>query len=126
MRRGAAAMIAIVLIAVLGAITAVLLNNFHHNYQQRLRQEIRAQAKMLLVDFKARTEARLQADPAAPDERIVIPPFSDRFDGTFSLTFGSNEIQVDFLDVHGKTTYSEKQELNRPSITDTTEHDHEN
>ena len=110
-RRGAAAIIAIALIAVLGAMTAVMLTDFHRSQMLRRQTEIRTQANQLLADFKERTVARLQADPAAPEERIVIPPFSRRFHGTFILTFDSAKIQVEYNDDHGKTIYLEKEHI---------------
>ena len=107
-KRGAAAMIALVLIAVLGAITAVMLKDFHHSLKQQQQAEIRTQAKQLLADFHKRTTARLQADPEAPEEQIVIPPFSPRFDGTFTLTSEAEEVKVEYTDEQGKTVYFEK------------------
>ena len=106
-------MIALVLVAVLGAITAAMLKDFHQNRAQRRQAEVRIQAKLLLADFKERTLVRLQADPAAPGERIEIPPFS-RFDGTFTLTFEPPEIHVEYIesnDDREKTIYREKQNL---------------
>jgi hypothetical protein len=130
-RRGAAAMIALVLIAVLGVITAVMLKDFHRNQMSRRKVEVRSQAGQLLADFKERTLTRLQADPAASEERIEIPPFSPRFEGTFILTFGSEGIQVQYINDLGKTLYVETQSLNldRPDQTPTPfeqTNDHEN
>ena len=110
-RRGAAVIIALVLIAVLGAVTAAMLKDFHQSRLQRQQTEAGIQAKLLLADFKERTLERLRADPAAPDEQIVLPPFSARFRGTFTLAFESPEIQVEYNDDAGKTIYSERQSL---------------
>ena len=85
-RKGAALIIALVLIAVIGTISAILLKNLLEDRLQQRRVEIRAQSKLLLADGVKRTETKLQENADFPGEQIAITPFSSRWNGTYYLT----------------------------------------
>ena len=112
-RKGAALIIALVLIAVIGTISAILLKNLLEDRLQQRRVEIRAQSKILLADWVKRTETKLRENADFPGEQTAITPFTHRWSGTYYLTSRKENEQMiaalECRDEEGRIFYTEEQ-----------------
>ena len=85
-RRGAALIVAIVLLAVLGIIAGLTLPQIiRDRYEARI-DLIRIQSRQLLDDALRIAEAKRTADPEFSGETLTLTPDQQPFAGTFKVT----------------------------------------
>jgi len=85
-RRGAALIIAMVLLAVVGIVAATALTQILRNRQQTRTDLIRQQADLLIEDALRNAEGRRAADSEFSGETITLGPDQQPFHGTFRIT----------------------------------------
>ena len=91
-RRGAALIIALVLLLLVSAISASLIQGFYTDRRERDRSLIRTQAELLRQDFAGET--------------LTLPHVSDSFPGTFQLTACENGVVVEYHDTTNTLVYT--------------------
>jgi len=97
-RRGAALVIALVLLLLVTAISAVLIRGFYTDRLERDRSQIRIQAELLRRDF---------ADCTHAGQAAALTLQTDSFDGTFQLIpTDENGVRVEYHDAANKLIYS--------------------
>ena len=92
-RRGAALVIALVLLLLVSAISATLIRGFYTDRRERDQSLIRVQAELLRQDFSACAMSALTVR-------------TDSFDGKFQLTTNENDVTVEYYDETDKLIYT--------------------
>ena len=113
-RRGAALIIALVLLLLVGAISTSLIRGFYTDRQERNRSQIRTQAELLCHDFAELAKIQRTIAPDFTGETLALTKISDTFDGTFQLTStfpeaeGTAEpvVQIEYYDETNKLIYT--------------------
>jgi type II secretory pathway component PulK len=85
-RRGAALIIALVLLAVLATIASTVLIQILRDRQELRQDLLRQQVGRLLDDAIRNAEVRREADSEFSGETITLTPDQHPFDGTFRVT----------------------------------------
>ena len=85
-RRGAALIIALVLLAVIAIIASTALTQIVRNRQEVQRNLIRQQADLLLRDALRTAEVQRQTDIEFSGETITLPSEQQPFGGTYQVT----------------------------------------
>jgi len=85
-RRGAALIIAIVLLAVLGIVAGMTLPQIIRDRQESRMDLLRAQSRLLLDDALRSAETKREADPEFFGETLTLTPDQQPFAGTFQVT----------------------------------------
>jgi len=96
-RRGAALIIALVLLLLVSAISATLIRGFYTDRRERDRSLIRIQAELLQQDYADIIVKQGQA-PA-------LTLHTDSFEGTFQLTPSDNGVVVKYYDTANKLIF---------------------
>jgi len=96
-RRGAALVIALVLMLLVTAISATLIRGFYTDRRERNQSQIRVQAELLRRDF---------ADLANREKVPSLALQTDSLDGTFRLTATENDVVVEYRDAENKLIYT--------------------
>lgn len=119
-RRGAAVIIALVLLLLVGALSTSLIRGFYTDRRERDQSFIREQAELLQHDFVERTQIQRNASPDFAGETLALTGLSGSFDGTFQLTSTFAEtpegtvepvVVVDYYDAANKLTYTCRSEI---------------
>ena len=95
-RRGAALVIALVLLLLVSAISATLIRGFYIDRRERDQSLIRVQAELLLQDF---------AECINRGQAPALTVRTDSFDGKFQLTANENDVTVEYYDETDKLIY---------------------
>jgi type II secretory pathway component PulJ len=85
-RRGAALMIALVLLAVVGAVAGTVCSQIVRNRQEVRLDLLRAQTRQLLNDALRNAEAKRKIDSAFSGETQTLASDCQPFPGTFQIT----------------------------------------
>ena len=96
-RRGAALIIALVLMLLVSAISATLIRGFYTDRRERDQSLIRIQADLLRQDF---------AECTNNTQATALTLHTDSFDGTFQLTTNENGAIVEYYDDAKKLIYT--------------------
>jgi type II secretory pathway component PulK len=86
LRRGAALIITMVLLAIIGVVAATALAQILRNRQQTRTDLIRQQADLLIDDVLRNAEIRRKSDTEFSGETITLGPDQQPFHGTFRIT----------------------------------------
>ena len=113
-RSGAALIIALVLLLLVGAISTSLIRGFYTDRHARNQSQIREQAELLRYDFAERAKIQRTATPDFTGETLRLTKLSNTFDGTFQLTStfpeaeGTAEpvVQIEYYDETNKLIYT--------------------
>lgn len=84
-RSAGAALIALMLIFVLGIVSATMIQGLYLNRQHLQQSQLRVQSKILFRDFQQRTREFCEKDPAFSGEELRLEQVADTFPGTFLL-----------------------------------------
>jgi len=113
-RRGAALVIALVLMLLVTAISATLIRGFYTDRRERDQSQIRTQAELLRSDFADRTNLLHAASPDFTGETLTVTN-PNIFNGMFQLTSSITKtpedtvdtaISVECYDAAGKLVYT--------------------
>jgi len=108
-RRGAALIIALVLLVVIGAVTSVTLPQILRDRQAARMELVRGQAQWLLDDALRLAEAKRLFDSEFSGETMTLGPGNQPFDGVFLVTTkykdGRFHAEVEYSGGKGKTHY---------------------
>jgi len=85
-RRGAALVVALVLLAFLGIIASVALPQILRDRQEGRMELVREQTERLLDDVLRKSEAQRKSDPEFSGEILTLGPDCQPFPGTFLVT----------------------------------------
>ena len=85
-RRGAALIVAIVLLAVLGVVAGIALPQIIRDRHEARMDLLRIQSRQLLHDAFRIAETKREADPEFSGETMTIAPGLHSFPGTFHVT----------------------------------------
>jgi Tfp pilus assembly protein PilX len=107
-RRGAALVIALVLMLLVTAVSATLIRGFYTDRRERDQSQIRTQAELLRQDFSERTNILRAASSDFSGETQTLTNLSGFFDGTFQLTSSENGVIVEYYDSANKLIYTGK------------------
>lgn len=107
-RCGVAAMVALVCVIIVGAVSTALLRDVYLNRMHRYRARLSVQANILLADFLVRTEERSR-EMDFKGETLKVPRHLTHTDGTFVLRSEPHESEnatkmtchVEFHDSNG-------------------------
>ena len=114
-RRGAALIIALVLLVFIGAIASAALPQILRDRQEVRMEWVRQQAQLLLGDALLSAETQRQSDPDFSGETFSLGPDYQSFGGTFHVTTKYQEDQftatVEYCNAKGKTLYFVKRSL---------------
>ena len=109
-RRGAALIIALVLLTVLGMVAGVVLTQILRDRRESQQELVRIQSRQLLDDALRNAEAKRQSDSAFSGETLTLGPDHQPFLGTFQLTTRLEEDAftgvVEYHNKEGKTLYT--------------------
>ena len=113
-RRGAALVIALVLMLLVTAISATLIRGFYDDRRERNQSQIRTQAELLRSDFADRTNILCAASPDFTGETLTVTN-PNVFEGMFQLTSSITKtpegivdtaVSVECYDSTGRLIYS--------------------
>ncbi len=111
-RRGAAMIVAMVLLLLTGAISAGIISGFYQARRERDQSLIKAQANLLLEDHHQRALQQHEASPGFTGETLKLTEISDSAPGTFELTSavdpsgdGTLSTEVRYYDENNRLTY---------------------
>jgi len=96
-RRGAALVIALVLLLLVTAISATLIRGFYTDRRERDQSQMRTQAELLRLDFADRTNILRAASPDFTGETLTVT--NPNIDGTFQLTSSITKTPEDTFDI---------------------------
>jgi len=85
-RRGAALIIAMVLLLLVGVISAAIIHGFFQDRRERTQTLIKTQANLLQEDYHRCAKERLTASPDFTGETLKLTGISDSAPGTFELS----------------------------------------
>ena len=85
-RRGAALVIALVLLAIIAVIASTALTQIIRNRQETQRNLVRQQADLLLHDALRNAKVQREADSEFSGETITLGPEQQPFGGTYRVT----------------------------------------
>ena len=85
-RRGAALLVAIVLLTLLAIVAGTMLPQMLRNQQENRLDLLRTQSRQLLDDTLRNAESKRQAEPEFSGETLVLGPDRQPFPGTFQIT----------------------------------------
>jgi len=109
-RRGAALIIAIVLLACIGVVAGTVLPQMLRDRQETRTELIRQQARQLLDDTLRSAEVQRRSDAEFSGETFSLGPEHQPFDGTFQITTKYQEdrfnAEVEYRDKNGKLIYA--------------------
>jgi type II secretory pathway pseudopilin PulG len=113
-RRGAALIIALVLLAFLGIVTGTVLTQIIRDRQEARTELIRIQSQQLLRDALRIAEAKRQSDPVFSGETWTLGPDCQPFPGTFQvatrLENNALVVEVEYRNAQEKLLYTTKKE----------------
>ena len=108
-RRGAALLVAIVLLAVLGLVAATTLPQLLRDRQESRMSLVREQAERLRDDALRKSEVQRESDSEFSGETLELGPDQQPFPGTFQVTttFQNDRFvaEVEYRNNKGKTLY---------------------
>ena len=109
-RRGAALIIALVLMACLAIVAGVVLPQMFRDQQESRKELIRTQSRQLLDDALRNAEAKRSIDSEFSGEALTLGPDSQPFSGTFQVTtrFANDAFagEVEYRDREGKIIFT--------------------
>jgi Tfp pilus assembly protein PilX len=105
-RRGAALIIALVLLLLVSAISATLIRGFYTDRRERDQSLIRTQAELLRQDYAEIITSRGQAPALTAESALTVR--SEMFDGTFQLTTGDDGVVVEYFNAENQLIYQSK------------------
>jgi type II secretory pathway component PulK len=109
-RRGAALVVALVLIAFIGIVASTTLPQILRDRQEARMELVRQQAQRLSDDALHKAEAKRQTDSGFSGETITLGPDQQPFLGTFQVTTNYRndrfETKIEYRNEKGKTLYS--------------------
>jgi type II secretory pathway component PulK len=85
-RRGAALIVALVLLTVLGIVTGTVLPRILQDRQEARKDLVRTQSRQLLDDAIRSAESKRQSDSSFSGETLTLDSDSQPFGGTFQVT----------------------------------------
>jgi len=113
-RRGAALLVAIVLLTLLAIVAGAMLPQMIRNRQENRLDLLRTQSRQLLDDALHHAEAKRHAEPEFSGETFTLGPDKQPFPGTFQVTTRYEEdsfaAKVEYRTEKGKLLYT----INRP------------
>ncbi|MCL2349804.1 MAG: hypothetical protein FWC50_16255 [Planctomycetaceae bacterium] len=84
-RRGAALIIAMVLLLLVGAISAAIVRGFYQDRNEHRQSLIKTQANLLQEDYHRRAKQQFNASPDFTGETLKLTGISDSAPGSFEL-----------------------------------------
>jgi len=113
-RRGAALIVALVLIAFLGIVAGTLLPQILRDRQESRQDLLRVQSQQLLEDALHRAEEKRKSEPAFSGETLTLGPDRQPYPGTFQISIRLDDdsfvAHVEYHNAKGKMVYTTQRE----------------